>query len=245
MAFVGKVRIGETPMTAIPMAVGSSLCYTCSTEASVAEKTIVAPAGRDMNSLMDGITIHVLFINTNTAENPQLRVNDLVALPILRNIEEPVGVTPQTSWEAGSVVSLTYVSGVAGWIMNDSLNTDTTYDKVTAAADGLMSKEDKARFDANSVAIRNDCSAGYLEDTGTTGYPYKLAIVCNFGANYASGFVHVVFSQDQIAAMKPASIATISEDGNVVSVPIKKQMPGEVVVPTVICIRSSDVTTPA
>lgn len=244
MAFVGKVRIGETPATAIPMAVGSSLCYTCSTEASVAEKTIVAPAGRGMDSLMDGITIHVLFTNTNTAENPRLRVNDLVALQILRNVEEPVGITPQTSWKAGSVVSLTYVSSVAGWIMNDSLNTDTTYDKATATADGLMSKEDKVRFDANGVAIRNDCPAGYLEDTGTTGYPYKLAIVCNFGVNYANGFVHVVFSQEQIDAMKPASVATISVDGNVVSVPIKKRMSSEVVVPTVICIRSSDVTTP-
>lgn len=238
MAYVGRVRIDDNTYS---MPVGSTLFYTCSTGADTAVKTITTGTYDAMETLSDGITFQVLFTNTNTAANPTLKINSLVAFPILRNIGEPAGTTPETSWKAGTVVSLTYVNSVPGLLMNDSLNTDTKYGNATALNDGLMSKEDKAAMDATGVAIRNNCTASILSDSTYAGYPYKLAIYCDFGTEYANGFVHVIFTPEQIQAMKPATVATIDATGGIVTVPIKKQPNGDVTVPTVICWRTPNV----
>lgn len=238
MGYVGAVRIQQTVGTADLPIVASGYVI-CSSAADAETKTVVTSGAGSINALMNGMTLHVMFVNSNTAEDPALKINDLAAVPIRRYETTPPGVTPATSWRAGQIVTLTY-TGTA-FYMNDSLNTDTTYEKATALSDGLMAKEDKAAMDATGIAIRNACTTSILADSTYAGYPYKLAIYCDFGTEYANGFVHVIFTPEQIQAMKPATVATIDATGGIVTVPIKKQPNGDVTVPTVICWRTPNV----
>lgn len=97
---------------------------TCSTGASSQTKSVTAA---DF-SLVYGATIHVYFTYTNTATSPKLNVNYTGAKSIYLNSYTAAGKTTDTSWEAGSVVALTYDG--SKWLIND-------YREISSSASNL------------------------------------------------------------------------------------------------------------
>ena len=110
MGFVGEILSGGDSNL-----VASTLYGTCSTVASTADKVVTLA---DYDALIQGTTVHVKFIYTNTAEEPTLNVNGTGAKPIYTDGVNPPGTTPLTSWQANSMVAFTY-DGTA-WRMNDT-----------------------------------------------------------------------------------------------------------------------------
>ena len=102
---------------------GSGLYGTCSTDAGTAAKVVTLS---NFNQLVEGITIHVKFNNTNIAESPTLNVNSTGAKPIYRYGTTAAGTNRLTSWKEGSVISLTYTNN--SWIMNDYQDFPINYD---------------------------------------------------------------------------------------------------------------------
>lgn len=84
--------------------IGSTLYGTCNTAADVAGKVVLL---NDFDRLVTGVTIHVEFNESNTAENPTLNVNSTGA----------VNIGGSTTWAPKSVVSFTYNGN--SWMMND------------------------------------------------------------------------------------------------------------------------------
>lgn len=89
--------------------IGSNLFGTCSTASATANKVV---AMSDFNVLVVGVTIHVAFVNENTASNPTLSVGSTSAVAIKRN------GSLEGKWESGSVISFTYDG--TNWVQNDA-----------------------------------------------------------------------------------------------------------------------------
>ncbi len=86
--------------------VASTSCAYCETPAGTADK-VAALAGF---KYIPGVTVHVYFKYANTASNPTLNVNNEQAYPIMLYGTQNAGADSETTgWQAGSVVSFTYV----------------------------------------------------------------------------------------------------------------------------------------
>ena len=100
----------------------------CTETAGAQEKKVAIPGF----VLHNGVTIHVRFANTNSATNPTLNVNGTGAKEIRLHDGSVAGTTAETTgWQAGAVVSFTYVeldSTHAYWYRDQGYNTNTTYD---------------------------------------------------------------------------------------------------------------------
>ncbi len=155
----------------------------CSSNASVVSKIATIQDQQEF-TLFVGETIHIQFINTNTATNPTLNVNDTGAKPLYRYGTTSVGITPSESWPPGTVLSITYDG--TGWQINDvapsvlgvnalKLRVDSVEETATAAstksdnalyqstqaydtATDIQSRADSGEFDAVTVSV--DSSAG-------------------------------------------------------------------------------------
>ena len=96
-----------------------SMYGVCETPASTAVKVVSNP---DLGSIRKGTTLRVKFVYDNTASNPSLNVNNIRAVPIYSR-----GTTMGSSWQAGSVVQLTFdndawmLEGVSGGLPEDPL----------------------------------------------------------------------------------------------------------------------------
>lgn len=109
MSYIGNVKVGSTTHL-----VGSTLYGTCNSAAVTVAKTVTCA---NFDQLLTGVTIHVKFSSSNTADNPTLNVNGTGAKPIMRHGSWPPGKTEISSWPPNSVVSLTYDG--TNWVMND------------------------------------------------------------------------------------------------------------------------------
>ena len=73
---------------------------------------------------MDGVTVQVLFQNTNTAASPTLNINSTGAIPIYTTANTPAGNATSTSWSANSIISLTCTNRTNYngyvWLINSS-----------------------------------------------------------------------------------------------------------------------------
>ena len=131
MAYVGKI----TDTSGVTGLIGSTLYGTCSTDASTAAKAVTLA---DFDQLIVGVTVHVFFTNSNTADNPTLNVNSTGAKAIIRRAASDTaagtaaGKTTTESWAKGSVVSFTYRtytpsggSATGVWMMNDKPDVKT------------------------------------------------------------------------------------------------------------------------
>lgn len=124
MSYIGKVQIDGS---ANEYLIGSSLYGVCSTSA-IGDTTKIINL-QSFDEFIHGITIHVKFVNGNTATNGlSLSINSVV-----KPVSNPGG---SYSWSAGSVVSFTYDSsensGNGAWLVNDSdsgvtLTVENTY----------------------------------------------------------------------------------------------------------------------
>lgn len=109
--------------------IASTAYAECSTGASIAIKEIALPGF----SYKPGVTIHVRFTNkhdSNTA--PKLKINSTEEeIPIMLYGTTAAGKAEETSgWQAGAVLSLTYVevdSTHKYWYRDQGYNTNTTY----------------------------------------------------------------------------------------------------------------------
>lgn len=125
MSYIGKIQIGN----GVEQSIATCLYGTCETEAATAAKKVVCS---DFDKLLTGVTIHVKFTYSNTAENPTLNVNFTGAKGIYCNDLNPAGTTIRTSWYDGAIISFTYDGTY--WIMNDWLNLD--YNKTYTFSNG-------------------------------------------------------------------------------------------------------------
>lgn len=110
---------------------------TCSTAAGMAEK-VVACIGF---SLVVGAEVTVKFTTTNTAANPTLNVNGTGTKPIYYR-----GAAINAGHLAANCTRTFRYNGSQYDVVGD-INTNTTYKVATTTANGLMSKEDKAKLD--------------------------------------------------------------------------------------------------
>lgn len=99
---------------------------TCSTAAATVAKVATVS---DVASLYTGLTISVKFTYSNTASNPTLNVNSLGAKAIKRYGTTAPSTSAASSWNANSVLTLTYDGSY--WQIHDWIN--TTYSGMTDA----------------------------------------------------------------------------------------------------------------
>lgn len=109
-SYAGQIETGA----GVNSPIGSTLYGICNTAATTAEKVVVLP---EFDTLLVGSTIHVKFVNGNTAADPTLTVGSTAAKPIYIYGTVAPGSTTASTWAANSMLSLTY-DGTA-WRMND------------------------------------------------------------------------------------------------------------------------------
>lgn len=116
--------------------IGSTLYGYCTSGASTVAKSVSLYTGNGTTTdgtwasgdLVHGLTITVRFQYSNTATNPTLNVNGTGAKRIYKYGTTSPGISASTSWQANSVISLTYdtlLNSSGCWVMNDHLD-DTT-----------------------------------------------------------------------------------------------------------------------
>ena len=97
--------------------IASTAYAVCSISATTPAKTAsILNVDTTGFKLLKGVTIHVQFVYTNEAADPTLNINSTGAKPIKYHSGAVPGITPETSWYAGEVVTFTY-DGVY-WRMN-------------------------------------------------------------------------------------------------------------------------------
>lgn len=126
--YAGKFNYGSQDLP-----IGATLYGTCDTAAATAAKVATLS---NFDYLMTGVSVHIKFTNSNTADNPTLKVGSTDAKSIKRYGTTAPGTNSKTSWNAGSIVSFTYDGTY--WIMDGWLNDDsnTTYESKSAASGG-------------------------------------------------------------------------------------------------------------
>lgn len=144
--------------------VGSTLYGTCSTPADVAAKEVICP---NFAEIVTGVTIHVKFTNSNTASSPTLNVNSLGADAIYKYGTTAPGITPDTSWQAGSVVSFTFDGSY--WQMNDHIDNTNTQTVTGVKGDSELSYRtgDVNITAANIGAAPSSHTHGNVQNDGT------------------------------------------------------------------------------
>ena len=140
MGYVGNV----TADNGTANLVASTLYGTCSTAANTAAKEVVCT---NFDALLNGVTIHVYFSNTNTAANPTLNVNSTGAKAIYRYGTTAPGDKESTSWKAGATISFTYDQTNTCWRMNDNTEGSAPVFNGTTQEWNQLSTAEKKAFD--------------------------------------------------------------------------------------------------
>lgn len=223
--------------------IASSAFGICDTLEAQTVKEVVVPG---FDKLVHGATIHVLFSNSNTASNPQLRVSPngtqwLTTCQIIIASNKVPGDTPRTSWNAGAIISFTYIqdNGTGLWVMND-WSSDTIYTDATSGVSGLMPGTDKTKLNAMSehtdILVRGPYTVTtWTSDNTYADYPYK-AVISVTGAT-ATMVPSVVFSPEDIAEYNFAPVA-LAGDGTVTI--YAEVQPASVTVPTIVLVHGRD-----
>lgn len=225
MGFAAKVKTGANLNP-----IGASLFGTCTTQASTQAK-VAEITGLNSLTNMEGLTIHVYFANANESDDPAptLTVTDGTfsygPKAIRRAGNSPAGGTPKTSWNAGSILSLTFYGDE--WYITGWLNDDTLYSNATVTTAGLMSASDKVKMNmlstdvnidilTSSTAITIDDGDWAADTSGTGGAPkyadYPYRAVVNVPYVEAEMIPQAIFNPDDIAAYGIAPIAEAIDD---------------------------------
>ena len=200
MGYVGKIKdsSGTTHLVA------STLFGTCSTAIGTAAKVVTCS---NFSQLENGVTIHVYFVNGNTAASPTLNINSTGAIAIKRyNTTAPQCSTQ--NWAAGQIVSFTYYevsSTDKRWVMNDI---DQRFDLLTGTGETAQDKGEgvspryfpaKWKFNLNKqpqdgdiITIRIPCAGHsygvYISlDNGTNYKPVSVNSTTRLTTHYANG----------------------------------------------------------
>ena len=149
--------------------IGSTAYAECSTAANEAAKVI----NIDGISLITGLTIHVRFVNANTAStSPTLTISGgdsaaNTAIPIVLYGSDAAGNNDETNgWHAGAIMALTYDG--TSWVRDSGYNTNsqanygniTTAGKIGTAADQAVYTTTGGLVTAGSLATTDPTSGG-------------------------------------------------------------------------------------
>ena len=108
MGVINKVVLDGTTHT-----IAASALAICDTAAASSAK-VATVSGNQTFTLIEGTTIQVQFKYANTATNPTLNINGTGAKSIFCFGTEPIANDPNSSWQDGSIISLTYNG--TGWV---------------------------------------------------------------------------------------------------------------------------------
>lgn len=101
---------------------------TCTTSANTKKKSITIDG---IGEITTGTSLHVKFTASNTATSPTLSIvsdeQEIINAPIYRYDNTIVSTTPDTSWNAGAIITLTYDG--TKFIMNDVSISDVVSQK--------------------------------------------------------------------------------------------------------------------
>ena len=170
-SYIGKVQIG----TATPVLVGSTLYGICKSQANSAAKTVISTddnTGKFINNnydqLLQGTTIHIKFVNGNTAtSNLTLQVG---------TVQVPHNIVGNCTCSAGAVISFTLDENEY-WVVND--NTITEYEFMTAynaVNNKVATAADLAALDIQDAAHK-DVVTDIGNNTTSTDVPTAAAVV--------------------------------------------------------------------
>ena len=192
--------------------IASTAYGVCSNAADVVNKTVEM----DGFKLIPGVTIHIKFVNTNSATDPTLNVNNTGAHKIVHYGTTPVGTTAETTgWQAGAIISLTYDNtGDGYWVRDQGYNTNTnkSHTHGNIQNNGTLQANDVAIASGDKLVItdssnsnriaRSSLSFGaaistqsqsskFLREDGTWAAPSytEYSVFVKSGSNHASGLV--------------------------------------------------------
>lgn len=128
------ISVSGSPITTsgdITIGVKGNTSYygTCTTAAATAAKA--ATITGFPSTPTTGMKISVRFTNNNTVDNPTLSINSGTAIAIKRYGTTAPGKSSTSSWNAGSVVPMTFDGTY--WIIDGWLNNNTTYSAISKA----------------------------------------------------------------------------------------------------------------
>lgn len=175
--------------------IASTAFGTCNTTAGVQEKTVNIPGF----ALQEGVTIHVRFVNVNSATNPTLNVNGTGALEMRQYDSQVMGQTAETTgWQAGAVVSFTYIKiGDNGyWYRDQGYNTNTTY----------TIKNTYTSTDGNPISGKGVAAAlGTLDVSNISGFGQDKTLKT---LSETDGKISATFQSIQIAESQVTNLTT-------------------------------------
>lgn len=101
--------------------IASSAYGICNSASDEANKIVYLQNNQNLGfSLVNGITVHIKFVNSNTATNPTLNINSTGNKPIYKYGEIAPGTIEELGWPANSILSLTYDGNA--YIINSFFN---------------------------------------------------------------------------------------------------------------------------
>ena len=181
--YIGQIKVNNGDIAPI----GSTLYGTCDTAAATAAKVAVVTG---FDKLIEGATVHIKFTNSNIANGPTLAIKPsssgtaTTAKSIKKYGTTAPGTSANTSWQAGSVLSLTYDGEY--WQMNG-------YDNNTVI-------QKRSMLDGNYEILfsgsTDDSAATTIEAvnkaTGLIYNPHKYALTIGTrGTDSTIGFISV------------------------------------------------------
>lgn len=175
--------------------IASTAFGTCTTTSGVQEKTVSIPGF----ALNEGVTIHVRFTNTNSATNPTLNVNGTGAKEMRLYDGSVMGTTAETTgWQAGAVVTFTYVviNDSGYWYRDQGYNTNTTY----------TVKNTYTSTDTNPISGKGVAAAlGTLDVTDITGFGQDKTLA---SLSETDGKISATFQSIKIAESAVTNLTT-------------------------------------
>ena len=157
MSYVGKININNSNSSS---PIGTTLLGTCETEAGTTPK-LVKFTNDAFDVFTDNITIKVKFKYTNTVSNVALKIvgydgtkiTDPVLVKTYDSDEGVPGITPNSSWYAGEVVTFTYIQGrqdnPSFWYMSPKGGVDVESQTVVKSID----QSTKTEFSLNGTTL--------------------------------------------------------------------------------------------
>lgn len=227
MGYVGKVQTNDGALHLV----GSTLYGTCDTLASVAAKVVTCP---DFTTLYTGVTIHVIFTNSNSVSSATMNVNSTGAKPIMLYGTTQAGIGINNSWPAGAVCSFTYDG--TNWRMNDYQIPVESYISYSEFQSLTSSQQTIARSNIglSRIVVENAtvASASWTLETNPTyaAFPYKAEISVT-GAT-ANMIPEVIFSPTDAVSGNYAPVALTST--NTVTIYAKESGVAAITIPTIL-----------
>lgn len=148
--------------------VASTAYGECTTGASTAAKEV----GINGFKYINGVTIHVRFANANSASNPTLNVNSEGAVPIVLYGTTVATTSSETGgWQAGAVVSLTYVeidSDHKYWVRDQGYNTNSQSNYGNITTGGALQTNDITIASGDKLVVTDASDSNKIARTSVT-----------------------------------------------------------------------------